>query len=86
MIISMEWVVSSGSTVRLTITVGAGGADGAGYWLFPELRHALQQQKSRSKLSTAPPSMAPGVVKIQCVRKTFWDFHQVCVIVWQGHQ
>ncbi len=54
-----------GSTVRLTITVGAGGADGAGYQLFPELRHALQQQKSRSKLRMAPPSMVPGVVKIQ---------------------
>jgi hypothetical protein len=51
-----------GSTVWLRITVGAGGADGAGYELFPELRHALQQQKSKSRLRTAP-----GVVNIQWV-------------------
>ncbi len=62
----VKWVVSSDrSTVRLRITVGAGGADGAGYVLFPELRHILQQQKSKSRLRMAPPSLAPGVVKIQ---------------------
>ncbi len=51
--------------VRLRIRVGAGGADGARYVLFPELRHILQQQKIRSKLRRAPPIMAPGVVKVQ---------------------
>ena len=54
-----------GSTVRLRISVGAGGAEGAGYVLFPGLRHILQQLKSRSRLMTAPPIMAPGVVKVQ---------------------
>jgi hypothetical protein len=54
-----------GSTVWLRIRVGAGGAEGAGYVLFPGVRHILQQQKSRSRPMTAPPIMAPGVVKVQ---------------------
>jgi hypothetical protein len=54
-----------GSTVRLRISVGAGGAEGAGYVLFPGLRHILQWQKSRSRLMTAPSIMPPGVVKVQ---------------------
>jgi hypothetical protein len=56
-----------GSTVLLNTRVGARGAEGAGYGavLFPEFRHILQQQNSRSKLMTAPPIMAPGVVNVQ---------------------
>jgi hypothetical protein len=53
------------------IRVGARGADSAGYVLFPELRHILQQQKSMSRLMTAPPIMAPGVVRIQWLISSF---------------
>jgi hypothetical protein len=56
-----------GLTILLNTSVGAGGAEGAGYWfwLFLGLRHILQQQRSRSKLTIAPPIIAPDVVNFQ---------------------